>query len=185
LTQWAVEQCIHYISCGAEVADFKFLYSSTLFNINSFTMSDDWDTKLVIGQKAKAPKVTRNTSDLNAARRSGAVVATDKKITAGVNKAHQGTDHQRIAKLDRENEVAPPPKIAPTVGRAIQTARMDKKLSQKDLAQKVNEKPSVIQDYESSKATPNPQILGKLERALGVKLRGSDIGAPLAGPKKS
>jgi len=63
------------------------------------------------------------------------VVATDKKITAGGNKAHQGlwsltrvlvwridllvlgTDHQRIAKLDRENEVAPPPKIAPSVGR--------------------------------------------------------------------
>lgn len=28
-----------------------------------------------------------------------------------------GTDHQRIAKLDRENEVAPPSKIAPSVGR--------------------------------------------------------------------
>lgn len=28
-----------------------------------------------------------------------------------------GTDHQRIAKLDRENEVAPPAKIAPSVGR--------------------------------------------------------------------
>ena len=29
----------------------------------------------------------------------------------------QGTDHQRIVKLDRENEVAPPPKVAPSVGR--------------------------------------------------------------------
>ena len=25
----------------------------------------DWDSKTVIGQKGKAPKVTRNTSDLN------------------------------------------------------------------------------------------------------------------------
>ena len=25
----------------------------------------DWDSKLVIGSKAKVPKVTRNTSDLN------------------------------------------------------------------------------------------------------------------------
>ena len=49
---------------------------------------------------------------------------------------------------------------------------MDLKLSQKDVAQKVNEKPSVIQDYESGKAIPNPQILSKLERVLGVKLRG-------------
>ncbi|KAI0340666.1 ylMBF1 [Trametopsis cervina] len=133
----------------------------------------DWDSKTVIGSKAKVPKVTRNTSDLNAARRVGAVVATDKKVTAGLNKAHQGTDHQRIAKLDRENEVAPPPKIDATVGKAIQTARMEKQFSQKDLAQKVNEKPSIIQDYEAGKAIPNPQILGKLERALGVKLRGA------------
>lgn len=55
---------------------------------------------------------------------------------------------------------------------AIQTARMEKNMTQKDLAQKTNEKPSVIQDYESGKAIPNPQILGKFERILGVKLRG-------------
>ncbi|CAA7270171.1 unnamed protein product [Cyclocybe aegerita] len=151
-------------------------------------MSDDWDTKLVIGYKRQVAKVAKKDSDINgtsctlhsaSARRSGAVVATDKKITAGGNKAHQGTDHQRIAKLDRENEVAPPAKIAPSVGRAMQTARLELKLSQKDVAQKINEKPSVIQDYESSKAIPNPQILGKLERILGVKLRGSDIGKRL------
>ncbi|CCM03848.1 uncharacterized protein FIBRA_05997 [Fibroporia radiculosa] len=162
----------------------------------------DWDNKTVIGFKAKAPKVTRNASDLNGdcmfsdtfltwmeglmetqARRANAVLSTDKKVTAGTNKAHQGTDHQRIAKLDRENEVAPPPKVAPSVGKAIQTARMEKQFSQKDLAQKVNEKPSVIQDYESGKAIPNPQILSKLERTLGVKLRGTDIGKKLGGPK--
>lgn len=50
---------------------------------------------------------------------------------------------------------------------------MELKLSQKDVAQKINEKPSVLQDYESSKAIPNAQILGKLERVLGVKLRGT------------
>lgn len=55
----------------------------------------------------------------------------------------------------------------------MQTARMELKLSQKDIAQKINEKPSVLQDYESGKAVPSPQILGKLERALGVKLRGA------------
>ncbi|KAK0210437.1 multi protein bridging factor 1-domain-containing protein [Desarmillaria ectypa] len=149
-------------------------------------MSDDWDTKVVIGSKRQVAKVTKKDSDLNGqARRAGAVVGTDKKTTAGGNKAHQSTDHQRIAKLDRENEVAPPSKIPPSVGRAMQTARMDLKLSQKDVAQKINEKPSVLQDYESGKAIPNPQILGKLERVLGVKLRGSGIGEKLGGPKKS
>ena len=59
---------------------------------------------------------------------------------------------------------------------AIQTARAELKLSQKEVAQKINEKPSILQDYESSKAIPNPQILGKLERVLGVKLRGESFG---------
>lgn len=58
---------------------------------------------------------------------------------------------------------------------AIQQARMQKGLSQKDCAQKINEKPSVLQDYESGKAIPNGQILSKLERLLGVKLRGRSI----------
>jgi putative transcription factor len=66
----------------------------------------------------------------------------------------------------------------------MQTARLELKLSQKDLAAKVNEKVSVLQDYESGKAIPNPQILGKLERALGVKLRGNDIGKKLETPGK-
>ena len=52
---------------------------------------------------------------------------------------------------------------------------MDKSLTQKDVAQKINEKPSVLQDYEAGKAIPNPQILGKLERVLGVKLRGVSV----------
>ncbi|KAL0061100.1 multiprotein-bridging factor 1 [Marasmius tenuissimus] len=144
-------------------------------------MDNEWDSKTVIGNKRQTAKVTKKDSDVNV----GAVVSTDKKVAGGGNKAHQSTDHQRIAKIDRENEVAPPPKVAPSVGRAIQTARMELKLAQKDLAQKVNEKPSVIQDYESGKAIPNPQILGKLERSLGVKLRGSNIGEKLGGPKKS
>jgi ribosome-binding protein aMBF1 (putative translation factor) len=55
----------------------------------------------------------------------------------------------------------------------MQAARMELKLSQKDVAQKINEKPSILQDYESGKAIPNPQILGKLERVLQVKLRGA------------
>jgi len=145
----------------------------------------DWDHKTVIGKKSKNPKVARNESEVNTARRVGAVVGTDRKTTGGTNKGHQGTDHQKIAKVDRENEVAPPPKISPTVGKAMQQARMEKGLSQKDCAQKINEKPSVLQDYESGKAIPNTQILAKLERVLGVKLRGSDIGKKMERPKKS
>jgi hypothetical protein len=41
------------------------------------------------------------------------------------------------------------------------------------ITQLINEKPQIIQDYESGKAIPNPQILSKLSRVLGVTLRKS------------
>jgi len=152
-------------------------------------MSEDWDAVTKIGAKANGnairTNVAKTNSEINAARRSGAVVATEKKYAGGSNKI-QSTEGQRLTKVDRENEVAPPPKIDLSVGKAMAQARQAKEpsMSQKDLATKVNEKQSVINDYESGRAVPNQQLLGKLERALGVKLRGKDIGSPIGGPKK-
>jgi putative transcription factor len=143
----------------------------------------DWDSKTVIGSKNRAPGVVRSESALNAARRSGAAIATDRKTTGG-NSSNSGPDHQRIAKLDRENDVAPPAKVAPSVGKAMAQARQGLKMSQKDLAAKTNEPTSVVNDYEAGRAVPSPQVLSKFERILKVKLRGADIGSPLGGPKK-
>lgn len=36
--------------------------------------------------------------------------------------------------------------------------------------QQINEKPQVVGEYESGKAIPNPQLIAKLERALGARL---------------
>ncbi|KAK9462709.1 multi protein bridging factor 1-domain-containing protein [Lipomyces oligophaga] len=145
----------------------------------------DWDSVTVIGQKASARSAAaaRSNSAINAARRTGTVVSTDKKFGAGGNRGGSG-EGQRLAKVDRENDVVAPPKIDMSVGKAISKARLEKTMSQKDLAVKVNEKTNVINDYEMGRAVPNQQLLGKLERALGVKLRGKDVGAPLGGPKK-
>jgi putative transcription factor len=46
--------------------------------------------------------------------------------------------------------------------------------------------PAQIAEYESGKAVPNTALLAKMERALGIKLRGDAklIGTPLGGPKK-
>jgi putative transcription factor len=62
------------------------------------------------------------------------------------------TDHQKIAKLDRENEVAPPPKISLSVGKAIQQARQAKSLTQKELGQKINEKSNIVSDIKKQYA---------------------------------
>ncbi len=68
---------------------------------------------------------------------------------------------------------SPPPADA-TVGfalkTAIQSARLAKKMTQKELALAINEKATVIADYEAGRAIPNPSILSKLDRALGVHL---------------
>ncbi|KAJ1035967.1 hypothetical protein NDA13_000622 [Ustilago tritici] len=146
----------------------------------------DWDSKTVIGRGVRpgTTGVSGGPTAYERAKQVGAITENDRKVTAGTNKGHVGTDHQRIAKLDRENEVAPPPKVPPTVGKTIGQRRQELKLTQKDLGTKINEKPQVVQEYEAGKAVPNPQILAKMERALGVKLRGKDIGAPLGGPKK-
>ncbi|CAG8549475.1 15951_t:CDS:2 [Funneliformis caledonium] len=141
-------------------------------------MDDDWDKPTVIRKKATVAKVTKGTTAINAARRAGAVVGVERKTSGGTNKGHAMTDHQRIAKLDRENEVAPPPKISLSVGKAIQQARQAKGLTQKELGQKINEKANIINDYEMSRTIPNPIILGKLESILNIKLRGKNIGEP-------
>ncbi len=56
------------------------------------------------------------------------------------------------------------------LGKAIAAARAEKKLTQKDLATQINEKPSVIQQYEQGKAIPDGQVISKMEKALGKKL---------------
>lgn len=50
-------------------------------------------------------------------------------------------------------------------------ARTAKGMTQAQLAQTINEKPSIINDYEQGKAIPNAQLLQKMSRALGVTLK--------------
>ncbi|ODV77883.1 MBF1-domain-containing protein [Suhomyces tanzawaensis NRRL Y-17324] len=143
----------------------------------------DWDNVTIIGQKARVggggprQQVARTAGQLNAARRTGAVVGTEKKY--GTSNTKSNPEGQRLAKLDDTDDVVQVKKLDVNVGKAIQQARQEKKFTQKDLATKVNEKPNVINDYEAGRAIPNQQLLAKLERALGVKLRGKNIGEPL------
>lgn len=48
--------------------------------------------------------------------------------------------------------------------------------------QKICEKTQVVTDYEAGRGIPNNMILGKIERVIGIKLRGKDRGQPCAPP---
>jgi putative transcription factor len=78
-------------------------------------------------------------------------------------------------KLDNETEELKHTKIAFNLSKTIQQARADKKMTQKQLAQAINKSTAIIAQYENGSALPDNQILGKLERSLGVKLRGKKI----------
>jgi putative transcription factor len=74
------------------------------------------------------------------------------------------------ARKIEESEELKHAKVDKDLSKAIMQARMAKKMTQKDLATKINEKPQVVGEYESGKAIPNGQIIVKMERVLGVKL---------------
>lgn len=148
----------------------------------------DWESTTVIGRRAHAggsgprANVARSQGQVNQAKRSGLVLSVDKKY--GTTNTSGNSEGQRLTKVDRETDIVKPKKLDSGVGKIISRVRNDKKMSQKDLATRVNEKPTVINDYEAARAIPNQQVLGKIERTLGVKLRGKNIGEPLGGPKK-
>ena len=56
----------------------------------------------------------------------------------------------------------------------IAHARTAKKMTQKELATKLNMPVKVVQQYESGKAVPNGAIINKLNRALSIRIQRDD-----------
>jgi len=140
-----------------------------------------WDDVTYLRKKAPRATETRSTKAVNSAMRSGGPIETTKKYGGGGNKQHMGS--RDTSAVCRDNEETKVETVSLSVGKIIQKGRTEKGLTQKDLATKINEKPQVINDYEAGRAIPNNQILSKIERAIGLKLRGADKGKPFGGPK--
>lgn len=68
------------------------------------------------------------------------------------------------------NDIKKPKKVSNELKIAIQQARMNNKLSQKQLASMMCCQPSLINQYENGKAIPNNSFISKLEQKLKTKL---------------
>ncbi|XP_057536673.1 multiprotein-bridging factor 1c [Amaranthus tricolor] len=137
---------------------------------SSGPISQDWEPVVLHKTRPKTQDL-RDPKAINKALRSGIPVETVKKAVAGTNKKASATV-VNARKLDEETEPAALAKVAPEIRLAIQKARIDKKMSQAELAKQINERPQVVQEYENGKAVPNQMVLAKMEKVLGVKLRG-------------
>ncbi|XP_021764462.1 multiprotein-bridging factor 1c-like [Chenopodium quinoa] len=137
---------------------------------SSGPISQDWEPVVIHKTRPKTQDL-RDPKAVNQALRSGKPVETVKKAVAGTNKKATATA-VNARKLDEETEPAALAKVGTEVRLAIQKARIEKKMSQAELAKQINERPQVVQEYENGKAVPNHMVLAKMERVLGVKLRG-------------
>ncbi len=71
---------------------------------------------------------------------------------------------------DDTDNFGSPKTVSDNLSRALMDARNAKKITQKQLAADISVHVSLIQNYENGSAIPDPGILNKLDRALGIHL---------------
>ncbi|KAH0542059.1 hypothetical protein FGG08_003524 [Glutinoglossum americanum] len=166
-------------------------------------MSDDWETSVKIGSKtrgggAQRESVVKGKSALNAAMRTGSVVATEKKYAVGNAATKPGPEGQRLTKVDRSDDIVKVNTVGTKVGKAISSARNSpdsplakaialrekadpKTVTQSQLAAALKVKAADVAKFENGTATRDGKLLRAMETNLGIKLTGSEelIGTPL------
>ena len=99
------------------------------------------------------------------ALRSGNTIIQQKEI---FKPKLQSSDTNK-RKLDEHNDAGTHKKIDHKLGKLILQKRTKLGLSQVKLANKLNVKPNIIQEYESGKAIPNNTLLQKIKKELNIK----------------
>ncbi len=94
----------------------------------------------------------------------------DPVIFNKTNSEYNKKEHTNNEKKYVEEEIEKKPTISLNNSKLIQQARTAKKMTQQQLAQKINKDQKTIQLYESGKTAPDYAVMCKIEKALGVKL---------------
>ena len=130
-------------------------------------MDADWTT-VTLKKTEKQKTAGMSTAQAIASQKVSGAVVTEKRFAAGENKT--GVGGSTLKKLEEATDEYKHNTVDRSLSMAISQARQAKKLTQKDLAKAINESAQVIQQYEAGTAIPNPQVLLKLDKALGIHL---------------
>ena len=96
---------------------------------------------------------------------SGSIETTSKTKT-------NNPEASAMWKLEQDTENLKIDKVNKSISEVIRTQRTKLGLKQKDLANKINVTPTIIQQYENGSIKSDIKILIKLEKALKCKLTG-------------
>ena len=127
----------------------------------------DWD-EVKWDKRCEKNKNETSKTFMNNQMRKGNIVSTLKPVSANQNKINIVTNARKI---EKEEDTFKHPIITLSVAKKISQARNEKKLTQKELAQKLFLPFKIIQDYEAGKAIPNAIILNKIEKILETRVR--------------
>eukprot|EP00948_MAST-09A_sp_MAST-9A-sp1_P001050 g1050.t1 len=95
-----------------------------------------------------------------------------KKYGAGGNAGSRvGVMGSDTRKLDEATDAERTKYIPLEWSKKIQQARCEKKMTQKEVANRLNMKQNDYQKYENGKAVLNQQVVSRIERVLGTRVR--------------
>lgn len=147
----------------------------------NFNQSQDWAPQVFNVRKtdeSAKPQGAVTEAQANKVRQAGGVLLVSKKQTSG-NQTHAGPG-ARAKALDDDHDNMKIKTISHDVKVEICRGRQAKGWTQVQLAQAINERASVVTDYEKGTAVPSESVLVRMEKALGIHLRGALAGQPLA-----
>jgi putative transcription factor len=97
--------------------------------------------------------------------------ATTQKVDKEKMVSKKSVEEKNSQMLDNATEATAIKKISQNISQQIIQGRGAKKMKRSQLAQAISEKESVIADYENGKAIVNQQILNKIGKVLGIKIK--------------
>lgn len=142
----------------------------------------DWEPQVFDFTKKNGPGNAKSRvvseKEANRTLQSGGSVMVEKKEHFRTNQ-QVGTAGANAKKIAEDTDIIGVKKVDPQFRLRLMKARQELNWTQLDLAQKINERVTVVTEYENGRAVPEERVIVKFEKALGQHLRGAKAGEPM------